>query len=80
MLSNVAEVQARDSPVLAIGTVGDQDLVNVVSKVILMPAVLPMFSPFPLSVVVQLLAYYTAKRKGCSIDKPKNLAKSVTVE
>ena len=80
MLSNVAEVQARDSPVLAIGTVGDQDLVNVVSKVILMPAVLPMFAPFPLSVVVQLLAYYTAKRKGCSIDKPKNLAKSVTVE
>jgi glutamine---fructose-6-phosphate transaminase (isomerizing) len=80
MMSNVAEVQARDSPVLAIGTEGDQDLPNVVSRVILIPEVPAMFVPFPLSVVLQLLAYYTARRKGCSIDKPKNLAKSVTVE
>jgi glucosamine--fructose-6-phosphate aminotransferase (isomerizing) len=80
MLSNVAEVQARDSPVLAIGFEGDRDLEQVASKVIFVPEVPPLFSPFPITVALQLLAYYVAKRKGCSIDKPKNLAKSVTVE
>jgi glutamine---fructose-6-phosphate transaminase (isomerizing) len=80
MLSNVAEVQARDSPVLAIGFQGDRDLEQVASKVILVPEVPPLFSPFPITVALQLLSYYVAKRKGCSIDKPKNLAKSVTVE
>jgi glucosamine--fructose-6-phosphate aminotransferase (isomerizing) len=80
MLSNVAEVQARDSPVLAIGFEGDRDLEQVASKVIFVPEVPPLFSPFPITVALQLLAYYVAKKKGCSIDKPKNLAKSVTVE
>jgi len=80
MLSNVAEVQARDSPVLAIGFEGDRDLEQVASKVIFVPEVPPLFSPFPITVVLQLLSYYVARRKGCSIDKPKNLAKSVTVE
>ncbi|MDD1747295.1 MAG: glutamine--fructose-6-phosphate transaminase (isomerizing) [Methanomassiliicoccales archaeon] len=80
MLSNVAEVQARDSPVLAIGFRGDRDLEQVASKVIFVPEVPPLFSPFPITVALQLLSYYVAKRKGCSIDKPKNLAKSVTVE
>ena len=80
MLSNVAEVQARDSPVLAIGFEGDRDLEQVASKVIYVPEVPPMFSPFPITVALQLLAYFVARRKGCSIDKPKNLAKSVTVE
>jgi len=80
MMSNVAEVQARESPVLAIGTEGDVDLPSVASRVVLVPEVPPLFTPFPLSVVLQLLAYYTARRKGCSIDRPKNLAKSVTVE
>ncbi|MCU0861310.1 MAG: glutamine--fructose-6-phosphate transaminase (isomerizing) [Methanomassiliicoccales archaeon] len=80
MLANVAEVQARESPVLAIGFEGDRDLAQVASRVILVPEVPPMFSPFPITVVLQLLSYYAAKRRGCSIDKPKNLAKSVTVE
>jgi glucosamine--fructose-6-phosphate aminotransferase (isomerizing) len=80
MLANVAEVQARESPVLAIGFEGDRDLEQVATKVIFVPEVPPLFSPFPITVALQLLSYYTAKRKGCSIDKPKNLAKSVTVE
>ncbi|MEM0449903.1 MAG: glutamine--fructose-6-phosphate transaminase (isomerizing), partial [Methanomassiliicoccales archaeon] len=80
MLANVAEVQARDSPVLAIGFEGDKDLANVVSKVVYVPFTAPLLSPFTITVVLQLLAYYTAKIRGCPIDKPKNLAKSVTVE
>ena len=80
MLSNVAEVQARDSPVLAIGFEDDRDLDQIATRVISVPEVPPPFSPFPITVVLQLLSYYVAKKKGCSIDKPKNLAKSVTVE
>jgi glutamine---fructose-6-phosphate transaminase (isomerizing) len=44
------------------------------------PCVDPLFSPVVVTVVLQLMAYYTALKRGCSIDKPKNLAKSVTVE
>jgi glucosamine--fructose-6-phosphate aminotransferase (isomerizing) len=80
MLANVAEVQARESPVLAIGFEGDRDLAQVAARVIRVPEVPPLYSPFPITVALQLLSYYTAKSRGCSIDKPKNLAKSVTVE
>ena len=45
-----------------------------------MPTTAPIFSPIPVTVVLQLLSYYVAKKRDCSIDKPKNLAKSVTVE
>jgi glucosamine--fructose-6-phosphate aminotransferase (isomerizing) len=80
MLANVAEVAARDSPVLAIGYEDDTELSSVANRVIGIPKVAPMFSPVLITVVLQMLAYYTAKRKGCPIDKPRNLAKSVTVE
>jgi glutamine---fructose-6-phosphate transaminase (isomerizing) len=80
MLGNVREVSARDSPVLAIGSEGDQDLAKYAEEVFLVPLIDPMFSPIPIIVALQLLAYYLAIKKGCPIDKPRNIAKTVTVE
>jgi glucosamine--fructose-6-phosphate aminotransferase (isomerizing) len=80
MLANISEVAARDSPVLAIGLEGDSDLAAIADAVVSIPAVSPILSPVPLTVMVQLIAYYTAKKRGCPIDKPRNLAKSVTVD
>ena len=80
MLSNIREVDARGAPILAIGTEGDKDLGKVVDNVIYTPAVPPLFAPVPVVVALQLLAYHVARIRGCSIDKPRNLAKSVTVE
>jgi len=80
MLSNVREVDARGAPVLAIGTEGDKDLGKVVDNVIYVPEVPPLFAPVPVVVALQLFAYHVARIRGCAIDKPRNLAKSVTVE
>lgn len=80
MLANISEVAARDSPVLGIGVEGDTDLGRLCERMIAIQPVEPVFSPLPVTVALQALAYYVARRRGCSIDKPKNLAKSVTVE
>ena len=80
MRSNIGEVSARGSPVLAIGTEGDKELPKAVDDVIWIPAMPWIFSPVPVSVAMQLFAYDIAQMRGCSIDKPRNLAKSVTVE
>jgi len=80
MLSNISEVLARDAPVLAIGYEGDEELPLLADRFIGVPRVPPVFTPIVLSVVLQLLAYHTARKRGCEIDKPRNLAKSVTVE
>jgi len=80
MLSNIREVDARGAPVLAIGTEGDTELGKVVDNVIYVPAVPPLIAPVPVVVALQLFAYHVARMRGCAIDKPRNLAKSVTVE
>jgi len=80
MLGNIREVTARESPVLAVGTEGNQDLSKYAEEVILVPEVDPLFSPVPIIVALQLLAYYLAIERGCPIDKPRNIAKTVTVE
>ena len=80
MLTNIKEVKARKSPVIAIAEEGDEVIEEVVDAVITVPKVDAIFSPVLNTVVVQLLAYYTAKERGCPIDFPRNLAKSVTVE
>ncbi len=80
MLGNIGEVNARDSPVLAIGVESDKSLVKYADEVILVPDTDGLFSPILVVVALQLLAYYVAKERGCEIDKPRNLAKSVTVE
>jgi glucosamine--fructose-6-phosphate aminotransferase (isomerizing) len=80
MLSNISEVAARDSPILGIGEEGDRELEAVADTIVSIPKITPLLSPVPLTIMVQLIAYYTAKKRGCPIDKPRNLAKSVTVD
>jgi len=80
MLSNISEVAARDSPILGIGVEGDTELAAVADDTVSIPKVNPILSPVPLTIMVQLIAYYTARKKGRPIDKPRNLAKSVTVD
>lgn len=71
---------ARGAEVIAISTEGDPDIGKVASVVIELPETRPVFSAVLCTVVVQLLAYYTASKLGLAIDKPRNLAKCVTVE
>jgi glutamine---fructose-6-phosphate transaminase (isomerizing) len=80
MLTNIKEVKARKSPVIAIAEEGDDAIEELVDMVITVPAVHNILSPVVNTVALQLLAYYTAKDRGCPIDYPRNLAKSVTVE
>lgn len=80
MVSNVVEVKARGAYVIGIAYEGDQLDSSVFDKVITIPRVSNRVATIPAAVALQLLAYYTAKEKGCDIDKPRNLAKSVTVE
>jgi len=80
MLGNIGECAARGSPVLALVPEGDREVAKYTDRVIHYPEVPPLFSPIPMSVVLQLLAYHAAEMRGCPIDKPRNLAKSVTVE
>jgi glucosamine--fructose-6-phosphate aminotransferase (isomerizing) len=79
-LSNIVEVKARGAKVLALSCKGNKKIVSQADDVIFIPRVETVFSAALAVVPLQLLAYYTAKEKGCDIDKPKNLAKSVTVE
>jgi glucosamine--fructose-6-phosphate aminotransferase (isomerizing) len=80
MLSSIKEVRARGSPVIALAEEMDEVIGELTDLVITVPRVDPMFSPVVNTVVLQLLAYYTARARGCPIDTPRNLAKSVTVE
>jgi glucosamine--fructose-6-phosphate aminotransferase (isomerizing) len=80
MLGNISEVSARGSPVIAIGFEGDTELPRYVDDAIWIREIPPVFSPVPVIVVLQLWAYYLAKARGCPIDKPRNIAKTVTVE
>jgi glucosamine--fructose-6-phosphate aminotransferase (isomerizing) len=79
MLTTVKEIKARGAPVYAIAPQIDDYLEQLVDGVIRVPAIPPMLSPFVNVVVLQLLSYYIGKVKGCPIDMPVNLAKSVTV-
>jgi len=80
MLSNVKEVKARNSPVIAVAGEDDDEVEKYVDFVIRTPSVDPVLTPVTYSVALQLLAYYAARKRGCEIDKPRHLAKSVTVE
>jgi glucosamine--fructose-6-phosphate aminotransferase (isomerizing) len=66
--------------VIAVVTEGDTVITPLVDHVITIPEVMDMLSPALTSVPLQLLAYYVAVRRGCNVDQPRNLAKSVTVE
>ncbi len=80
MLNNIKEVKARNSPVIAVADERDGEIEKFVDYVIKIPTIDPIFTPITYSVALQLLAYYTARKRGCEIDKPRHLAKSVTVE
>jgi glucosamine--fructose-6-phosphate aminotransferase (isomerizing) len=79
-LSNIQEVTARSGRVIAVATEGDTTIGNLVEQVIFIPPAIEMLSPLIEIVPLQLLAYYIAVRRGCDVDQPRNLAKSVTVE
>ncbi|MFW6140989.1 MAG: glutamine--fructose-6-phosphate transaminase (isomerizing) [Candidatus Saliniplasma sp.] len=79
MLGNVGEIAARGSPIYGVGE-NDKEMKKLCDHHISIPKVLPLFSPIIVNVVLQLFAYYTAYELGRDIDKPRNLAKSVTVE
>lgn len=80
MISNIKEMKARGAPVIAIGTAGDRELPDIVDIFITVPKK-PLFVQILTSLVIeQLLAYHTAVALGRDVDKPRNLAKSVTVE
>ncbi len=79
-LSNVEEVRARLGPVIAVGTEGDDRLMALADLFIPIPDVPEVVQPLVAAVPLQLLAYHVARLRGCDIDKPRNLAKSVTVE
>ncbi len=80
MRSNIGEVDARGARILAVGTEGDRELPKFVDDVIPVPRMSWIFSPVPVSVALMLFAYHVARLRGCPIDRPRNLAKSVTVE
>ena len=83
MIGNVQEAKARGGSVIAITTAGDSRMAPVLDThdvMLPMPATTPLLTPIVMTIPLQLLAYHIAVRRGCDVDQPRNLAKSVTVE
>ena len=80
MVSNIEETKARSGPVIAIVTEGDENVKNIVDDVIEIPETLETLTPILTAFPLHLFAYYIAAGKGHNVDRPRNLAKSVTVE
>jgi len=80
LISNVEEVRARGGRIVAIASVGDRGIEAHADQIIRVPATPELLSPLVNVIPMQLLAYYAAVARGCDPDKPRNLAKSVTVE
>ena len=79
-VSNVEEIKARQGRLLLIGTAGDRHLATLTDHVLYLPQVHEELNPLLYTIPAQLLAYEIANRRGCDVDQPRNLAKSVTVE
>jgi len=79
-LSNIKEVKARDAEVLAIALEGDKEVGKYVDDVIEIPNIYNFVAPILTVIPLQLISYYTSVARGCNVDQPRNLAKSVTVE
>ncbi len=80
VVSNMQEVKARQGSIIAIATVGDESIKEHADDVVFVPKTDELLTPFLTVIPLQLLAYHIADLRGCDIDKPRNLAKSVTVE
>jgi len=79
-MANLAMIRARKGPIIALATEGDKQIGKVANDVIYLPKALELINPILASVPLQLFAYHIAVVRGCDVDKPRNLAKSVTVE
>jgi glucosamine--fructose-6-phosphate aminotransferase (isomerizing) len=80
IISNIQEVRARDAHIIVVATEGDEAIKQHADDVLYVPATLEVFSPLLASIPLQLFAYHAAVARGCNVDQPRNLAKSVTVE
>jgi len=80
VLSNMQEVRARGGRIIAVTTEGNGDLGGLADHQLRVPATAPLLSPVLTVIPLQLLAYHIAVLRGCDVDRPRNLAKSVTVE
>jgi glucosamine--fructose-6-phosphate aminotransferase (isomerizing) len=80
VVSNLEEVRARKWPVIAIACEGDNNIARLADDVIYVPDVEEHLQPIVTAIPLQLLAYHIALMRGCNVDRPRNLAKSVTVE
>ncbi len=80
MISNMQEIKARRGKIIAIATRGDDTISNHTPHVIYIPSTHPLLTPLVAALPLQLIAYYIAVERGCDVDQPRNLAKSVTVE
>ncbi|MRR13659.1 SIS domain-containing protein, partial [bacterium] len=80
VVSNIQEVRARGARVIAVATHGDSEIAKHAEHVLYVPRTSEAISAIPATVPLQLLAYHIATLRGCNVDQPRNLAKSVTVE
>jgi glucosamine--fructose-6-phosphate aminotransferase (isomerizing) len=80
MISNIEQVQARAGEVLCLVTEGDEEAAELADHVIAIPEVAPLLEPIIATIPLQLLSYHVAVQRGCDVDQPRNLAKTVTVE
>jgi glutamine---fructose-6-phosphate transaminase (isomerizing) len=79
-MGNIEEVKVRGGIVIAVATEGDDEIARIADYTIYIPDSDPLLSPFLSTIPLQLFAYHMAIKRGCDVDKPRNLAKSVTVE
>ncbi len=79
-MSNIEQVQARGGEVTAVVTEGDEQIAKLADATVTVPEVSALLEPVVASIPLQLLSYYVAVQRGCDVDQPRNLAKTVTVE
>lgn len=80
MISNIEQVKAREGTVIAVASEGDDEVAEKSDRVIYVPKIVDLLSPVLTSIPLQMFAYHVAVRRGCDVDQPRNLAKTVTVE
>jgi glucosamine--fructose-6-phosphate aminotransferase (isomerizing) len=80
MFSNIQEIRSRGGRIIMIASQGDNKIKELAKEVIYIPQISEILSPLLVALPLQLLAYHIAVKRGCDVDQPRNLAKSVTVE
>jgi glucosamine--fructose-6-phosphate aminotransferase (isomerizing) len=80
MMSNIEQVKAREGVVIALATEGDTEIAAKADEVIYLPETTELLAPVLASIPAQAFSYHVAVRRGCDVDQPRNLAKTVTVE